>query len=341
MSIKSNKIMLFSLVMFLSLFFGNNTLAKKQPTNQTVLKIKTFSIQKKFNIQLHKKSIVRLMTLNLAHGSNNRFGLVPMFTSRRKIKHRLQQNALIIKRESPDVVAFQEADGPSWWSGRFHHVNYLAKHAQFRYAILGIHVKTKSKRYGTALISRLHLSHTISYKFTKVGLFKKGFVIATIQWPSHPSLKVDIVSLHLHPSNLKIQRYQVKEVIQFSKTRKRPVIIMGDFNNTWNKENSPLWLLAFNLKMQVYKANLPNMYTHRALHKRRLDWILIPPHFHFVHYRVIRDVISDHYGVVADILYLPPKRTLNIKKLKTSSHPKTSKKKNLPTSLMIKEQSPS
>lgn len=39
----------------------------------------------------------------------------------------------VITRENPHVVALQEADGPSFWSGKFNHVDYLARTGGYSY----------------------------------------------------------------------------------------------------------------------------------------------------------------------------------------------------------------
>ncbi len=325
MNIKDKRIP-FLIVFFFSSFLLFTAFQFNSNDNITHLSPKVFPLKSHKSTRLlrHRKGILRFMTFNIAHGSNNRFGLVPLFTKAKTIRQRLQRNATIIRREDPDILALQEADGPSWWSGNFHHVYFLARQALFPYALLGIHVKTSKKRYGTALLSHLPLSHTLSYKFKRTGFFKKGFVIATIHWPTHPKLSVDIVSLHLHPSNTSIQLAQIHELIAFVRRRHRPTIIMGDFNNVWNTDRSPITLLAYEYKLKVYRPSANHLETHRGFHKRRLDWIFIPEHFRFVRYRIIRDVISDHFAVVADIAY-QPSLSKNMKKKIIISHP-TSKK---------------
>jgi endonuclease/exonuclease/phosphatase family metal-dependent hydrolase len=244
---------------------------------------------------------LRVMSFNIAHGSKNMFGVVPLFRRASTIKKRLRAISAYIKSKHVDVVGFQEADGPSWWSGRFHHVNFVARQAGFPYAILGIHVKTKRKRYGTALISRLAMSNAISHRFKPLSYFKKGLVVATIAWPGMPKRKVDVISLHLDPRKQNIQASQLREVVSVIKKRKNPAIVMGDFNTTWFGKNSPLKVLVNELGLKTYRPFNPYLFTHHFPKKRRIDWIFLSPELEFVRHKILKVKYTDHYPVMADI----------------------------------------
>lgn len=250
---------------------------------------------------------LRVMTFNVAHGSKNMFGVVPLFRGAGTIKKRLRDMAAFLGKHNPDVVALQEADGPSWWSGKFHHVNYLAMYAGYPYAVLGIHVKTSRKRYGTGLISRLPMSNVISHRFKPIGMFKKGFVIATFAWPGKPKVKVDVLSLHLDPRNKKIQTSQLREVVQMIKSRKRPVIVTGDFNTVYFGKNSALKILTEDAGLTTHKKYDPYLYTHRFPSKRRIDWIFLSKELSFVNHKIIKVKLTDHFPVMADIRYNTPR----------------------------------
>ena len=55
--------------------------------------------------------VLKVMTLNLAHGRKDRWH--QMLLKRRQIEEHLDHIAEVICREKPDVIALQEADGPS------------------------------------------------------------------------------------------------------------------------------------------------------------------------------------------------------------------------------------
>lgn len=291
-----------ALLAIFGLLYASHSLA-----SQTALTVKRVLL-KPHTLRTQTKDTMRVMTLNLAHGGTNFFGLPPLLRRSSTIKNKLKIVAKVIKREKPDIIGFQEADAPSWWSGRFHHVNFLAQEALFPFAILGIHVKSKRKAYGTGMISHYPLHHAISQKFSTKGMFPKGFVIATVKWPGEPSFKLDVASVHLHPTSVPTQRAQVTELAALVKKRKLPVIITGDFNRGWYDKTSCVRLLANLLKLRVYKPFNPYLATHR-LSNKRLDWILISQRFRFKSYKNIEDKVSDHKGVIADIVRKPKANT--------------------------------
>ncbi len=79
------------------------------------------------------------------------------------------------------------------------------------------------------------------------------------------------------------------------------MVVMGDFNTRWDKENSALHLIAGELGLSPYKPGQTGLETF-AHFGHRLDWILISPEFRFHSYNVIDDNVSDHRAVVAELL---------------------------------------
>ena len=65
-----------------------------------------------------------VMTVNLAHGRGN--GFHQLFQDGDRARENLDAVGVLIDRERPQIVALQEADAPSGWSGAFDHVGYLA-----------------------------------------------------------------------------------------------------------------------------------------------------------------------------------------------------------------------
>ena len=81
------------------------------------------------------------------------------------------------------------------------------------------------------------------------------------------------------------------------------MIILGDFNSNWFSEESVVKALADRAGLKVYKPGADNMYTYVSK-ERRLDWILISSELEFVSYRVLPDIISDHFAVIAEVKLL-------------------------------------
>lgn len=246
-----------------------------------------------------KRTSLKVMTLNVAHGRKN--GRHQLFRKRDTIKANLNDISAVLRQKSPDLVALQEADGPSVWSGNFDHVKYIARNADYAYSVRGDHVKGKTNSYGTALISHLFLNASLSIQFApSPPTFSKGVVISTIQVPGDPDIEVDVASVHLDFSRKSVRRKQVQEIIGALCHRKRPLIMMGDFNCEWAANEPTLRILADELNLQAYRPEAFDMKTYPKS-KKRLDWILISPEFEFITYDVVQDTISDHCGVIADL----------------------------------------
>ncbi len=244
--------------------------------------------------------ILKIMTLNIAHGGKGGFNQIFLPTA--TIKSNLHTIANLLLREKPDLVALQEADGPSLWSGNFNHVSYLADNANYPFALQGEHVIGLKLRYGTAFLSKIQISDSISYTFQRSPpSFTKGFVVGTISWPGKPNRKIDVISLHLDFSRKLIRNRQISELITKLSKNKNPLIIMGDFNSGWGTK-SPIRTLAEALNLKAYKPEKKGIATFPMTNKR-IDWIMISREMDFLNYQVLPDSVSDHKGVLADLIW--------------------------------------
>jgi endonuclease/exonuclease/phosphatase family metal-dependent hydrolase len=244
------------------------------------------------------RNSLKVMTLNAAHGRKD--GRHQIFQKNRSIKSNLDDIATVLEQENPDVVALQEADGPSAWSGNFDHVEYLAREANYIYSVRGEHVKGKKLDYGTALLSNLSLNTPVSITFApSPPTFSKGAVISSINWPG-TDMKVDIVSLHLDFARKTVRKKQIDKLVEKLTQRERPLIIMGDFNCEWKNKQSTLGTLMNTLNLKAYRPEAKDMKTFPKTGKR-LDWILISHELEFSTYNAFEDTMSDHLGVVSDL----------------------------------------
>jgi hypothetical protein len=66
---------------------------------------------------------------------------------------------MLFKQAAPDIVALQGIDGPSFWSGNFNHLEYLAGHSLFTRSNQASHVEAIGLSHGTALMSRQEMSN--------------------------------------------------------------------------------------------------------------------------------------------------------------------------------------
>lgn len=242
-----------------------------------------------------------MLSLNLAHG--RAAGRHQLLQGRRHREHTLSRIAALFERERADVVGLQEADGPSFWSGRFCHVESLARRAGFAFATHGAHVEGPGLRYGTGLLSRLELRGAAAHTFERsLPTPAKGFTVATVALDEHTS--VDVVSVHLDFLRAEVRARQVARMVEVLAPRRRPLVVMGDFNAGWHDARSAVRRLATSLELSPWApdAQLHTFVAHRA----RLDWILLSPQLVFERHEVLPDVVSDHLPVVADLRLREP-----------------------------------
>lgn len=241
---------------------------------------------------------LKIMTLNMAHGRGDSFH--QLFQRSAKTIANLDAIASLLKDSGAEIVALQEADGPSFWSGNFNHIDYLADNGAFIQSVHGVHVDGLGLSYGTALIANRDLMDPKAITFDPaLSPVPKGFVVSTISWPGNPDIDVDIVSVHLDFASQSIRKKQALELIKTLRDRKRPVIIMGDFNTEWH-ENSTIQHINQALGLSAYNPEGLGLETFPTFGER-LDWILVSKEISFRSYRVIPDTVSDHHGVIAEL----------------------------------------
>ncbi|MCD4651329.1 MAG: endonuclease/exonuclease/phosphatase family protein [Candidatus Cloacimonetes bacterium] len=244
-------------------------------------------------------STLRVMTLNIAHGRKK--GPHQLFQTSSSIKRNLRGIAAVIQRENVHIAALQEADRPSFWSGGFDHVAFLANEVGFAFAAHGKHVNLKWHAYGTAILSRLPFINPLSVKLPSSWIVpSKGIVRCGVCGLKGLDSQVDIYSIHLDPTHPAVRRKQVDILIETIRESHHPVIIMGDFNCSGKKISSALKRLISGLQLQAHQPDNRELITYPRF-RRRLDWILISPTLRFIDYHVLPDILSDHLGVVAEI----------------------------------------
>jgi endonuclease/exonuclease/phosphatase family metal-dependent hydrolase len=244
---------------------------------------------------------LRLLTLNVAHA--RREARHQALCAPPRLRHNLAAIAEVLRREAPDVVALQEADGPSAWSGDFDHVATLAELAGYGHSFRGEHNPFSLGRFdlssGTALLSRLPLVEPRSRAFAETWRDTKGFVAATVA-PSALGFELDVVSIHLDFLVERVRRRQVEQLVGCFGERCRPLVVMGDFNCEWEERRRSFERLRRELRLRpAGGAGAATYPSWRPL--MRLDWILVSEELDFAGYDTLPDRLSDHLGVVAEI----------------------------------------
>ena len=250
---------------------------------------------------------LKILTLNVAHGRNQ--AVNQLFLDKREIENNLKTIAELFKQTGADVVALQEADGPSRWSGNFDHIEFLARAAGYPWHFRANHAESWLFSYGTAILSRLPVNETLQHTFKpSPPTLNKGFLLGRVSWTDNGRadviIPIDIVSVHLDFSRRSVRDVQIAELTEVLAARENAMIILGDFNSEWFAEDSVVRRLAENSGMSVYEHDADDLGTYNS--KQRFDWILISDELEYVSYRVLPDIVSDHRAVLAEIRLKKP-----------------------------------
>ena len=223
------------------------------------------------------------------------------------MRQHLEAVASTLSGAHADVVALQEADGPSSWSGQIDHVAHLAELAELPYHYRGDHnqvgVGPLHFKWGTALLSDHPFLQTDSRRFGQNWRDTKGYVVATIQVPGWPH-PVTVASVHLDFLKPSVRRRQIRKMADALSPQEGPLILLGDLNCNWFQEPRSLALLMDRLGLRAYQptAHRPTYPSSRPW--MRLDWILISEQLEFGSlHGSLADRVSDHLPVVADISF--------------------------------------
>jgi len=250
------------------------------------------------------------MSLNVAHG--RKLARQQLFVRPHRFHANLHEVARVIRREAPDVIALQEADGPSFWSGDFDHVERLADLTGYGHCFRGEHHRvrlgSRSVSTGTALLSRHPLDAPASHIFPRAPITgRKGFVVATLRLPGGQA--VDVVSVHLDFLRKRLRRRQILAMERELTRRENPLIILGDMNCWWRRRNDALGMLVERLGVRPCRPEAEDLATFPSRRPRlRLDWVLLSPGLEFGHYAILADRVSDHLAVLAEVRLRPAAR---------------------------------
>ena len=247
---------------------------------------------------------LRVVTLNVAHGRKD--GRNQMLLKGETIRSNLVELAQLLDRAEADVIALQEADSVSTWSGKFDHVEFLSEKSTYGCSFHGIHASNRMYDFGTALLSQYPFQGSFAHSFKpSKPTTTKGFSVAALNWNPGGNLAkpllVKFISVHLDFSRRSVRRSQIEEMTGLLSGVEGPMVVMGDFNTDWATDDSSLKYLAELLNLSVYEPHADGLSTYGAK-GARLDWILISEELSFRNYAVFPDVVSDHHAVAANLV---------------------------------------
>ena len=255
------------------------------------------------NIPFYSTKTLKVMTLNLAHGRKD--SMNQLLLSKDSIRSNLVDIAVVLQQQQADVVALQEADAPSRWSGNFNHVTLLAQQAGSPAYIQTSHASSWLFNYGTALLSRLPFTATLQHTFQpSPPTMNKGYTLGQIAWQpkadDSKAILLDLVSVHLDFSRKSIREQQAAELKETLIDRDHPMIILGDFNSDWFADEKVIRALTDNTGFHVYRPEAQDLGTYNSSNKL-LDWILISEELEIRSLTILPEIVSDHSAVVAEI----------------------------------------
>ncbi|MFC1688045.1 endonuclease/exonuclease/phosphatase family protein [Pseudomonadota bacterium] len=247
--------------------------------------------------------VLRVVTLNMAHGRKD--GKNQMFLNGETIRANLVELGQLLDRADAHVIALQEADAESAWSGKFNHVEFLAENTAYGCSFHGVHASNKMYDFGTALLSRYEFKGAFAHSFVPSRpTTTKGFSLAALDWNPGGVLaepvSIKFASVHLDFSRRSVRRSQIDEMTRLLSGIEGPMVVMGDFNTDWQTKDSSLKYLAEQSGLSVFSPHAEGLSTYGDK-GARLDWVLISGELEFSDYAVFPDVVSDHYAVVAEI----------------------------------------
>lgn len=288
----------------LSLFTGCSMFTKSSPVEErtSALEVQHDLTVDRFAVKVSvDKSTIKVVSLNLAHGRKDSFS--QFLVSESKIRENLTDIVEFLKRENADIVSLQEADKLSHWSGKFDHVEFLARGAGYPWYTHASHNNNWIGTYGTAVMSNFPIARGYGFDFNPTPpSTRKGFTLAEIELNPENSdenkITVDVISVHLDFLSRSRRIEQIKDMRKVLDGRSNPVIVVGDFNSGWTKSDREFQDFANNrnLKTHLPGANHLNTYS-----DTRKDWILISEEFTFCQYYNAAEILSDYLAVISEI----------------------------------------
>jgi endonuclease/exonuclease/phosphatase family metal-dependent hydrolase len=249
---------------------------------------------------------LRVLSVNLAHGRGD--GLNQALQGAATARRNVTDAASLLEQLDADVIALQEADAPSRWSGNFDHVQAVADAAGYGCRFHGVHARARLYNFGTALLSRYRFTRAVQHDFAPTPpTTRKGFVAAQLAWNPGGILAepvpLTLVSVHLDFSRRSSREAQFAEMTRVLADFPRPLVLMGDFNTEWDSKGGLLRRFAEELGLHAW-APTEDRYGTYGNGRKRLDWVLVSRGLGFADYRVIEKAVSDHRPVWAQIRLL-------------------------------------
>lgn len=292
---------MYRILIIISLFcYSTNAIADTVPQAEKIIALPVHDTR--HPVKQKERETLTLVSLNIAHG--RKLSLNQLLVSRKQTLNNLQDIADFLLQVNGDIVALQEADAPSNWSGNFHHVEFLATHGEYPQYIHASHANIIIGHYGTGVMSRLPIQAGYGLTFPpSPPTTSKGLTLAEIKWQTkNGTINIDVISVHLDFSRETVRKQQLYEMLTTLSKRNNPIIIMGDFNSEWLAEQLTSSKFSSSLSLHTHYDDKKSLKTYKD---KRLDWILVSSDLIFKSYEISPLTLSDHLAVIATVSLAP------------------------------------
>jgi len=253
-------------------------------------------------------SRLRLLTFNIAHARG--LSLHQGLRSAAQLRKNLISIARLIQRLDADIVALQEIDENSRWSGSFDHLAFLREHTGLAHTAFGINNRRTGRyhlNYGNAVLSKMPIVHTETVPFGAGKVGEKGFVFVELDMGREKRLP--LFNIHMHhrsrPQRLRqtirLMHYLDEQILNRSVHWSSPPILCGDFNNPSHWPDATSTLLGYFEQSNNYTL-LPK--TGRTfpspMPARALDYVFLPQECQNPTAEIVSSLLSDHRPVLVE-----------------------------------------
>jgi len=228
---------------------------------------------------------VRVMTYNLHNGFNTE-GYLGM-----------EDIALVIESQDPDIVALQEVSRGWVISGRLDMLSWLSRRLDMPY----VSGPTADPFWGNAILSRYPIVDYIEYALPPRDLpVRRGLLSATIDLGNGEQIRVIATHYHHVEGATGIRQLQAHETIKIWDTDGQTVLL-GDLNAIPD-DLEMVMLKQASLVDALTGIEPPPVYTWPAPEPYlRIDYIWVSPDLKVSDVYVITSNASDHLAIIAEI----------------------------------------
>lgn len=216
--------------------------------------------------------------------------------------HGLEAVAGLINDAQPDVVALQEVDRFTQRSGGVDQVEALARRTGLVHSHFFRTTSLHGGDYGLAVLSRYPLSALEFRGLPTNGAEPRGVGRAVVESPSG-AVSVYVTHLSNLPFRGRLREQQVRALLGFmAEGGERPSLLCGDFND--DSRSPALQRVRQVMDDAFHRAGRgkETTYPMGLLPESRLDYVFTTAGLRASDAWVVRQVASDHFPVVVDLL---------------------------------------